>query len=245
MSGRRKKKKDGGPTPPAGWLTTYGDMTTLLLTFFVLMFTTATTDGEEFRLILSAFRGSLGMLQGGMTLSHGRLEELGMTIESLPAQEKGRRLAQQLKNARSMFKPEIESDQIRVYEDERGLIITLANDKFFESGSADINPRMYDVLNKIATLFKSSLFNNKIRIEGHTDNRPVAEGSPYSDNWDLSSARAGSVLRYLIEKNVSDNLLSMVGYGEHRPLPGNHNRTPEERAQNRRVEIVVIHEEQK
>ena len=76
MSDDRKKKKKGGAAPTPGWMVSYGDMTTLLLTFFVFMFTTATIDGQEFRLVLTAFRGSLGMLTGGMTLQKGRLEEM-------------------------------------------------------------------------------------------------------------------------------------------------------------------------
>ena len=239
----RKKKKEEGPKPSAGWQTTFSDMNTLLLTFFVFMYTTAEVEGFEFLLILSAFSGNLGMNSGGMTLSRGPLEEMGMSVESLPAQEKGKQLAKQVKEAVSMFKPEIEAKKVRVQEDERGLVITLMSDNFFESGSADIRPEAGDILDRVAALLSSELFDNMIRIEGHTDNQPVSvDNSTFKNNWELSSARAISVLQYLTEHGVYEDKMSVVGYGDTRPLEGNQNRTPEERAQNRRVEIVVLHE---
>jgi len=243
---RKKCKKEGGPMPSPGWLTTYGDLTTLLLTFFVFTFTTATINGDEFRLVLTAFRGSLGMLSGGMTLSKGKLEEMGMMIETLPAQVAGKKLAKALKKAESLFKPEIQAKTVRVEENERGIVITLMNDAYFPVGSADI---VFDstkrLLAKIAQLLLS--VDNYVRVEGHTDNTPINKG-PYNSNWELSSQRAVNVVKYMmnsVKGNTSEyqNLgkrLSATGYAEFRPLPGNNNRTPEERAQNRRVEIIIL-----
>ena len=126
--------------PPEGapdYMLTYGDMVTLLLTFFVMLLTTATVDGYQLRLILAAFPG-LGNLEGGNTLEAGRLAELGNTIESLPSMERGRALDEARRNAVSIFNPEIQSQQVRIQEDERGLVISLASDSFFEPASADI-----------------------------------------------------------------------------------------------------------
>jgi len=110
---KEKRKKRGTPA----WMVTYGDMTTLLLTFFILMFTTAEIEGRELQLILSAFRGSLGMHTGGLTLSKGVLAELGQQIETLPSKEKGERLAKAVEKAVAIFQPEVKSRNVKITED--------------------------------------------------------------------------------------------------------------------------------
>ncbi len=241
MAERRKKRKKPGPRPSPLYMTTFGDMMNLLLTFFILLLTTATIQGREFKLILSAFTGSFGMMPGGMTLSKGRLADLGMTIESLPAKQRGRRFAKAKKKALHIFKPEIKAKKVRIREDERGLVITLTADANFDQGSAELREDTKKILDKVAGLLKG--IPNKIRVEGHTDNRPLRRPTPPRDNWELSVMRASNVVKYLIEKGIDPKRLSAAGYGEYRPLPGNTNNTPEERAQNRRVEIIILWEE--
>ncbi len=243
----KKKKKRGagfGLRGTALYMTTFGDMMNLLLTFFILLLTTATIQGREFKLILSAFTGSFGMMPGGMTLSKGQLADMGMTIESLPAREKGRRLAKARNKALHIFKPEIKAEKVRIREDERGLVITLMNDAYFEVGSANLLEETKDVLKKVADeLLKSPEVKNKVRIEGHTDNTPMKKATYPHDNWELSTQRSINVLRFLVENGVSPSRLSAAGYGPYKPLSGNTNKTPEERAQNRRVEIILLWEE--
>lgn len=224
---------------------TYGDMVTLLLTFFVLMFSFAEIDGRDFRLILSAFRGSLGIFTGGTTLSKGRLEEMGMMLEMLPSQQAGRALSKSYKEAISMFEPEIVTKKVKIQEDERGIIITLMNDAYFAPGSAVISETLRKTLGKVGKLLKRvPAFS---RIEGHTDNRlipitGVKEG--YETNWELSGARAINILRYLSEnEEVEASKMSAVAFGATRPLYPND--TPERRSFNRRVDIVILKREYK
>lgn len=240
---RKKKRQHAGLRATPLYMTTFGDMMNLLLTFFILLLTTATIQGREFKLILSAFTGSFGMMPGGMTLSKGRLADMGMTIETLPAREKGRRLSKARKKALHIFKPEIKAKKIRIREDERGLVITLMNDVYFEKGKAELLPQTKEVLLKVAELLKSPEVKNKVRVEGHTDNTPMKRDTFPHDNWELSTQRAVNVVKFLVDNGVSPSRLSAAGYGEYRPLPGNKNRTPEERAQNRRVEIILLWEE--
>jgi chemotaxis protein MotB len=237
---KKKKKK-----PPAGspaWMTSYGDMTTLLLTFFVMMFSTAEIDGKDFFLILSSFRGSLGMFAGGHSLSKGRLEELGMNMQNLPSSEVGRSLARRLKKAIEAFKPEIQSKKVRVSEDERGLVITLSGDAYFDSGSARLKDEIRPVLKKVAGIIKA--LPNFVRVEGHTDDAPLTlSGSlkRYETNWELSSARGVNVVRYLIENEKTEpKQLSAVAFAQYRPIDNNN--IPEGRAFNRRVDIVILKE---
>ena len=234
----KRKKRELPPPPP--WLTSWGDLNTLLLTFFVMMFDISPIVGQDFNLILSSFKGSLGMMQGGFSLARGRMEEIGLNMLNLPSSEQGRALAKMLKRAVEAFKPEIQAKKVRVREDERGLVITLSSDAYFEPGSAKLKDDIIPVLKKVAEIIKS--MPNYARIEGHTDNRHVPprgleEG--YATNWELSSARAVNVLRYLIEAaGVNPKQMSAVAFGEYRPIDDNN--TPEGRAYNRRVEIVIL-----
>ncbi len=225
----------------ADWLLTYGDMTTLLLTFFILMFTTAEVDGSELRMILAAFQG-LGALTGGNTLSVGKLAELGNSIMALPSQEMGRALAKARKTAISQFQPDMKTKKIRIKEDERGLVISLAADSFFAPASADINlEEAREPLMRIAALLNSpELKGHRFRIEGHTDAAPTDPEGPWPTNWELSAARAVEVLHRLVVFGVDEKQFQVSGFADTVPLAGND--TPEGRAYNRRVDIIVLSE---
>lgn len=233
---KRKKQKQGAPA----WMVSWSDMTTLLLTFFIVMMSFAEIDGEDFYLVLSSFRGSLGMMEGGYSLSSGKLVEMGQNMKNLPSTTQGRSLSLKLQKAVSVFKPEIETKKVRVTEDERGLIITLASDSFFDPGSAALKNEMKPVLAKVGNILRE--IPNFTRVEGHTDSNPIsAPGATrgFSTNWELSGARGINVLRYLQEEEkVNPKQLSAVAFGEQRPLDTNN--TPEGRAYNRRVDIVIL-----
>ncbi len=222
-------------------MVTYGDMTTLLLTFFILMFTTAEINGAELRMILAAFQG-LGSLTGGNTLQVGKLAELGNTIMSLPSREAGKALDKARRTAISQFQPELKTKKVRIKEDERGLIISLAADSFFEPASAEINiEESRQVLQKVAALMSSpELAGRKFRIEGHTDNTPTDPTGPWQTNWELSSARSVNVLHYLVDFGVDERQCQVAGFADTVPLASNETR--EGRAYNRRVDIVLLTE---
>jgi chemotaxis protein MotB len=234
---KEKRVEEGSPQ----WMVTYGDMTTLLLTFFILMFTTAEIDGAELRMILAAFQG-LGSLRGGNTLQVGKLAELGHTIMSLPSREAGKALDKARRTAISQFQPELKTKKVRIKEDERGLIISLAADSFFEAASAEINiEESRQVLQKVATLMSSpDLSGRKFRIEGHTDNIPTDPGGTWETNWELSADRAVNVLHYLVDFGVNERQCQVAGFADTVPLASNDTR--EGRAYNRRVDIVLLTE---
>lgn len=235
----RKKCKKCPPEGAADWMLTYGDMVTLLLTFFVMMFTTATVDGSKLKLVIAAFNG-LGMLQGGNTLQVGQLAELGNTIESLPSMDKGRALDKARKRAISQFEPEIKSNKVRITEDERGLIITLASDAFFRPATAEINiEESRSMLQRLSGLLVT-MPDRKFRIEGHTDSLPTDPNGPWPTNWELSTARSVNVLKYLTEFGVNEQQFQVSGFADTVPLANNN--TPEGRAYNRRVDIVILSE---
>ena len=182
------------------------------------------------------------MMDGGSSLSKGTLAEMGQTVMALPSADKGKALGKRTTKAAEIFKPEIEAKVVRVTEDERGLIISLASDLFFDSGSAILKPEMRPVLTKVSNVLRS--VPNFVRIEGHTDSNVIRQTQlreGYRTNWELSASRSLAVLLYMTnEETVNPKQLSSVAFGEFRPIDKNN--TPEGRAYNRRVDIVILKE---
>ncbi|MDR2587973.1 MAG: flagellar motor protein MotB [Spirochaetales bacterium] len=228
--------------PPEGapdWQVTYGDMVTLLLTFFILLYTTAEFDEAQILGISTAFAG-MGNLAGGNTLQVGRMAELGHTVMALPAQNRGKALDRARKRAVSEFQPEISTQKVRIQEDERGLVISLAADAYFRPASAQINmEQARSVLIRVADLLTSpELAGRKFRIEGHTDSSPTDSEGPWQSNWELSTARSVNVLHRLVEYGVDENQFQVAGFASTVPLVSE--ATPEGRAYNRRVDIIIL-----
>lgn len=237
MAGLKKKQKCPEGTPD--WMVTYGDMTSLLLTFFIMMFNISEVDITQLRIVLAAFQG-IGLMTGGNTLQAGKLVELGNTIESLPSVDRGRALDRARKRAISEFQPELKTKKVRIKEDERGLVISLAADAYFDPGSAE--PRMEEArpaLVRLADLLTSEdLRDKKVRIEGHTDSTPT--GPPWKTNWELSAARSINILHRLVEYGVNERQFQVAGLADTVPLAKED--TPEGRAYNRRIDIIILSE---
>lgn len=133
---------------------------------------------------------------------------------------------------------EIKDKQVGLQMMKKGLVITVVGDVLFDSGKAKIRSEAYDILNKISTVLNENVPRLNVGVEGHTDNQPI-KFSGWKSNWELSTARALSVLHYLVdEKGVSPERVSAIGYGEYRPVAAND--TQEGRQSNRRVEIVIL-----
>jgi len=238
----KKREKKGVAGPPA-WMVTMGDMNNLLMCFFIIMMgDTTVSTGEDFKMIINSFRGNLGFMEGGRSLSKGSLAEMGSSMMSLPSTSKGKSLGKAVSKALELLKPEISAKAVRVTEDERGLIISLASDFFFDPGSARLKPEMRPILGKISNILRN--VPNFTRVEGHTDSSTITQTQikeGYKTNWELSSSRSLAVLQHLTdEEEVNPKQLSSVAFGEYRPIDDNN--TPEGRAYNRRVDIVILKE---
>ena len=235
------RKKREQETPPSTWLTTYADMITLCLCFFVIMFNPDDITQAQLEAIAESLRtAGIGSMAGGLTLSAGRNAELGNTVMSLPSMERGRALGTALRRAVSVFSPEVRSNKIKVTHDERGLVITLAGDAFFNPASARINiEATRDILLRLGTYLSSDeLRERKFRIEGHTDAVDVDPVGPWEDNWHLSVERSRSILRYLAAIGVDERRFQITGFADTMPISSND--TEEGRANNRRVDIIII-----
>ena len=238
--GRKAKEPQ---KPSTAWLGTYGDMITLMLCFFVMLYNPSEVDVTQMATITQSLQmQETETTSGGLSLSAGQLSDLGNNINSLPSLEKGKSLGMAKKKAVSLFAPDTKSAKITITSDERGLIITLLSDNFFEEGSAELNINdTRETLLRLADFFRSDeLKGRRFRIEGHTDNTPVAENSKFPSNWELSATRAVNVLHYLADYGVRENDFSVAGYSDTRPKFSND--TAEGRAYNRRVDIIILDE---
>ena len=238
--GRKAKQPE---KPSTAWLGTYGDMITLMLCFFVMLYNPSEVDVTQMATITQSLQmQETDTTSGGLSLSAGQLSDLGNNINSLPSLEKGKSLGLAKKKAVSLFAPDVKSNKITITSDERGLIITLLSDNFFEEGSAELNINdTRETLLRLADFFRSDeLKGRRFRIEGHTDNTPVAENSIFPSNWELSATRAVNVLHYLADYGVRENDFSVAGYSDTRPKFSND--TAEGRAYNRRVDIIILDE---
>ncbi|MBP7792966.1 MAG: flagellar motor protein MotB [Candidatus Goldbacteria bacterium] len=239
-----KKKRsfkigEGGEIETAGlmrWLLTYADMLTLLFALFVILYSISAVDVEKLKALSMALGNAFG-LRG-----HVSVLESGASTDTKPI------IMEQSQVQLTTLKERIQSwilqqkleREIKVRFNERGLVISLMTDKIlFKSGDADLLPRTQRLLSDIAELLKE--VTNPIVIEGHTDDVPITSPSikkKYNDNWELSTARAVNVLKYLIKKGISPDRLSAAGYSSYKPLVPNIDDIT--RAKNRRIDIVIL-----
>ena len=240
MQEKKFRKKKSAPA----WLITYGDMVTLLLCLFIMLYATGKATPQEIQLILSAFNNNLGFFTGGQTLSKGRLEELGLNLESLPSQTRSHSLSEAKKEAKSIFQPEIESQKVRVTENERGIVISLVSADYFTPGSALLTPEIKKVLRKAVYFIQE--IDRYLRIEGHStkgEDEGISSNQGervYINSWDLSSARSINVANYLQKADLNPSRMQTVGFGSYRPLSIVGDGTPEANAYNRRIDLVIL-----
>jgi chemotaxis protein MotB len=193
------------------WIFTYGDLVTLLLTFFIMLFAFCKTDTSKLKSVAESFKPTP---PGSPFFFEGK--------ESVLSQ-----LAQQISTSEL-------STEAFVTVDQRGVVVSFKDTALFPSGSAELT----DSARRRLRVFVAYLFGlpNDVIIEGHTDNTPVA-GGRYPSNWELSAARASSVARFFQSEGVKGGRMQVIGFGEYRPRFRND--TPEKRALNRRIDVVI------
>ena len=230
---RKRKKNEEGVTE--GWLTTFADMLCLLLCFFAILFNPITEE-DTLRAISEYFTS----MDWGYSITVGAMQPAGNTLAELPSQTRGRALGDARRRAIALFTPQVRSNNVKVTQDERGIVISFASDVFFASASARINiEEARQILISLAYLLNSTeVDGRRFRIEGHTDSVGVDPAGPWVSNWQLSTERALSVLYWLNDLGVSESRAQVSGFGSTMPL-ANEN-TTEGQAQNRRVDIIII-----
>ncbi len=223
----RKKRHEGEHDSSERWLLTYADLITLLLGLFVILYAGSQVDAKKFEEVMSAFSQIFG---GGAGILDGQAGALSAPVLPKEQEEKLREMVKE------SLGDALENAQIALSESERGVTVSVADVLLFDPAQAALRPEALPVLEKIARTVSS--VPNEIRVEGHTDNAPIRTGD-YPSNWHLSVARSLNVAYYLLEHGAIDpSRMAITGFGEFRPVAPNE--TPEGRARNRRVDIVLV-----
>lgn len=229
---KRKKRGQGVEDGGAPWITTYSDLMSLLLTFFILLFSMSNLDTDKFQSVASSFQSVL-LGSSGESILNDQDSILEFTEQYIGNKELYDKVSDYLEDGAL-------GENVSVSMNAKGVFVEMKDAILFEPGSASLKPEGIEVLKQLEDLIND--FDNELVVEGYTDDVPESSVR-FPTNWELSTARAVSVVRYLIdEENVDPERLSAVGYGEHRPIVPND--SVENRASNRRVNILIIFDEE-
>jgi chemotaxis protein MotB len=253
VSRRHKKKAHANHER---WLVSYADFITLLFAFFVVLYASSQADKKKAAQVAASIKGAfqqLGVFTGSATDEVGVPGSPGIPLPELTnsplrlvkvASDSDKNggagigidvdeLRRQLEAA---LGDEIRQHEVQMRVTPEGLVVSLREVGFFNSGQAELLQNGNSTLARIATILGGRGF--EIRVEGHTDNVPV-HNARFKSNWELSTARATTVVALLIEHHGFDPLLiSAAGYSRYRPVENN--TTPQGRAANRRIDLVVV-----
>jgi len=250
---RPKKHSRGSPA----WIVTFADLATLLLTFFILLLSFAEMDVEKYRAMANSMTVALGGtpnlsgVPGGQPVSliateptpptpaEAAPERVPELIDERAESDAPTKISAGIIDLASALIQELETEvasgDLSVNYDEEQVIIRFAEDAAFRSGEAQIKPQMIPIIERVVAVLSSCT--GDVLVAGYTDDRPISSGR-YRSNWDLSAARAVSVVHELVlNRNVPAERVVAAGRAETNPLVAND--TPENRARNRRVEIAI------
>jgi chemotaxis protein MotB len=231
-----RKKKHPEHVNHERWLVSYADFITLLFAFFVVMFATSQVDTQKVGRFTESFSKAVGIEvfpESGKSLLGGNSAKDAATIagkgdQSLPTELEELRMIIEQKSK----KEELNGVQVLIRRNE--IVLRLADNVVFASGTDEIQPAARAVLQHMADDLKNRKVD--IRVEGHTDDKPI-KTFRFRSNWDLSTSRATAVVADFANAGIEPTRLSAAGYGEFHPIATN--ASPEGRAQNRRVDVVV------
>jgi chemotaxis protein MotB len=236
------RKKRQGRVSHERWLVSYADFITLLFAFFVVLFATGQSDKHKKVQLAASIQTAfhqMGLFEARSDLPNfsdipgiGGSAQASAVTSPLPATAQSMLAVKQ--QIEQEARPEIDHGVIGIHESANGLVVSLQEAGFFDSGAAGIRTSALPVLVRIAAVLPQSA----LRVEGHTDNVPI-HTAQFASNWELSSSRASSIARLLLlHGNVHAENMSVAGYAEFHPATSND--TAEGRARNRRVDIVLL-----
>ncbi len=221
-------KEDAGTLRPMGWLTTFNDMMTLLMVFFVMLFSMGTIDVDRFRSFQNQLQSAMGVMYEGQNAPVGLVSDEQWYVED------NKRAPERSGNQVENFKALAQNQGLEAEYTPRGIQLILNDELLFRSGSARLTEDGKVLLTDIAKVVKD--MNRTIRVEGHTDDRPI-DTARYPSNWELSTARAISVVKFFIMSGLAPERISAAGYSDVKPRVENDSEV--NRSKNRRVEIIL------
>lgn len=227
------------------WLVSYADFITLLFAFFVVMYAISSINEGKYRVlsssITSAFHstsnataaGGQVILMQGTQVPQVQQPPINLALERQKTiqREKMKGMAEKIF---STMAPLIRQGKVRVLETSRGITVEINDSLLFAPGQARLESASVNAMLGVAQVVASSDF--PVTIEGHTDDIPISTPQ-FPSNWELSAVRATTVLRLFVDAGVSASRLTAIGYGDQHPVESNS--TPDGRARNRRVNILI------
>lgn len=259
-----KRRNEEVQAPSKEWMNTFADLMNLLLCFFVLLFSMSTVDAQKFEMIAAAFSESFSIFSAGSTaigdgllISNGvsQLNELDQYIYSTGKAAENDEISEELDKLQeileekqleeseklaemiqeSLAENQLE-DAVEIDFTSQYVQLTLKGAVLFDSGSDVLKEEAMPTVEKVALILERYI-QNIIEIEGHTDNVPISTAR-FASNDELSSARALSMFKYLVENtSLQPSQIKHSGRGEYLPIADNS--LPEGRAKNRRIEIKI------
>ncbi|OGS96121.1 MAG: flagellar motor protein MotD, partial [Gallionellales bacterium RBG_16_56_9] len=225
------------------WLISYADFVTLLFAFFVVMYSISSVNEEKYKTFSDslnvAFTNQPSSASTTALVPNQQEQMLKALVERRTARlgEQQRKIQERMKNLagglNQVMASLIKQRMVSINQTKRGVVVDISASTLFRTGEATLQPGMLDVLRQVAVVLgKEEL---PIEVEGHTDDIPIATAQ-FPSNWELSSARASSVARMLIDNGVPAKRMAVVGLASNQPLVPND--SPEGRARNRRVTIT-------
>jgi len=234
ITAHRKQFTESDTDGSAKWLTTFNDLITLLMVFFVMLFAMGSVDVSRFHNFQNALQSAVGVLNPGENAPIGIISEEMNTPSRISPSD------QSSKDEPAEFNQLEKTQGLEAEYTKRGIQLTLNDELLFTSGSARLTGLGTALLEKVANIIGP--LNRLVRVEGHTDNVPIST-SRYPSNWELSTARAIEVVKYLqTYGKITARNLSAAGYGASKPRGANDSEAG--RSKNRRVEIILQQEAQ-
>ncbi|WP_026695042.1 flagellar motor protein MotB [Peribacillus kribbensis] len=248
---KRKKKQHHEDHVDESWLIPYADLLTLLLALFIVLFAMSSVDAAKFQLISKAFNdvftGGTGVLDYPSPVPEGQKENLDRKNDAdnnNQQKDKGglgkedqKELSQIQQKVNAYIQEKNLTGRLATKLTDEGLLVTISDKVLFNSGTADIRPEDQKLASEISGLLVMNPPRSVV-ISGHTDNMPIST-SQFDSNWDLSVMRAVNFMKILLENpKLKPQWFSAKGYGEFKPVASNS--TEEGRAKNRRVEILIM-----
>lgn len=224
-----EQEDDDMPTAPF-WMTTYGDIMTLLVTFFVLLISMSEVRMKKFKDAISNFQRHPGVLTGRTSVVSTQ-----KTSSSSSSQDRARERNERYQEFLQKLREKGLEDQIQANLEENGIHVVIADSLMFRTGRARLIEPSRTVLRLLSDLLSDDV--KSVVVEGHTDDRPI-DTERFPSNWELSTARAASSVRFLQDNapGYDPSRFAAVGYGPNHPRATNETRKG--RARNRRVEIL-------
>lgn len=239
----RRGRARHGSAPRDRWVVSYADFMTLLFAFFTTMYAVSTVDSGKLssvaaglhdafgRSSLPASAGGSGVSPAPSVLSGGR--GIVGTGDGAAADAVPPDVRSEIERA---LADDLAAHRVQLTEDRRGLVLSIPEAGAYPAGSADMSPAAQQVMTRLSAALQR--LPNAVRVEGHTDDTPI-HNARFTSNWELSTARATEAVQFLIQSaGISPDRLSAAGYGAFHPVA--ENSTPDGRARNRRVDVIVL-----